>query len=201
MGVEMAIDQVIRARRTLKMFTGERLDKGLLREFINLAICAPNHHRNEPWRFVVVGGDDVADFVDALGQAIAKLPDHGRSTALGKKFLLQRDKLSKIGGFIYVTALIDADPVVHDENYAAACCAIHNMTLAAAARGLGSFWSTGELFALDICTDFFGIAREHERLVGALWLGRPHGEAIAPRFSVSGKLRFWSAGGIVSAGD
>jgi len=53
----MHVDEAIRSRRTLKEFTDEPVAPELVRELLELAVLAPNHHGTEPWRFWVVGRD------------------------------------------------------------------------------------------------------------------------------------------------
>ena len=57
------------------------------------------------------------------------------------------------------------------EDYAAVSCAIHNFTLALAARGVGSKWSTGSMTRHPIAYELAGINAETEEIVGFIWYG------------------------------
>ena len=46
----MTIDEVDRARRTLKAFVAEPVADAVIDELLGLAVYAPNHHTTEPWR-------------------------------------------------------------------------------------------------------------------------------------------------------
>ena len=73
--------------------------------------------------------------------------------------------------FVAVTqhAVLD-DPVRDQEDYAAVCCAVQNMMLAATARGLASKWSTGALAENLAAKRWLGIG-EQDRIVAYLYLG------------------------------
>lgn len=161
----MDIAQAIRERRTVGDFTDRPVERGLIEELIEAAVWAPNHKHTEPWRFHVVAGrarDDLADSV------LAELAAAGASPAKDPRAKLKRAPL-----FIAVTqtALPD-DPVRDLEDYAACCCAVQNLLLAAHARGLASKWSTGALAESPAAKRWLGIA-EQDRIVGYIYLGYP----------------------------
>lgn len=159
----MDIAQAIRERRTVGAFTDRPVERGLIEELIEAAVWAPNHKHTEPWRFHVVAGrarDDLADSV------LAELAAAGAGPAKDPRAKLRRAPL-----FIAVTqtALPD-DPVRDLEDYAACCCAVQNLLLAAHARGLASKWSTGALAESPAAKRWLGIA-EQDRIVGYIYLG------------------------------
>ena len=51
----MDVDEAIRSRRTLKDYRDEPVPPETVRELLELAVLAPNHHLTEPWRFRVIG--------------------------------------------------------------------------------------------------------------------------------------------------
>ena len=82
-----------------------------------------------------------------------------------------RGKLLRSPTFIAVTQRATPDDPVRDqEDYAAVCCAVQNMMLAATARGLATKWSTGELAENAAAKRWLGIA-EQDRIVAYLYLG------------------------------
>jgi nitroreductase len=82
-----------------------------------------------------------------------------------------RGKLMRSPQFIAVTqrAVLD-DPVRDREDYAAVCCAVQNLMLAAHARGLATKWSTGALAESDAAKRWFGLEPK-DRIVAYLYLG------------------------------
>ena len=84
-----------------------------------------------------------------------------------------QSKLINPATLIVVTQARAEDPFRNTEDYAATCCAIQNMMLAATAEGLGSKWSTGALTKHpDVC-DILDIDIEAEDVVGFVWVGVP----------------------------
>ena len=64
----MDVDSAIRGRRTSKQFGAEPLDEGTLRELLELALHAPNHHLTQPWRFRVLGPETRRRLDDVCGE-------------------------------------------------------------------------------------------------------------------------------------
>src|SRR3954471_20787539 len=153
----MQVDEAIRSRRTLKEFTDEPVAPELVRELLELAVLAPNHHETEPWRFWVVGRTTL----EAL------------SEATGDRTLLRSH-----------TAILDgvrraADEQAAEEDYAAVACAIQNIMLAARGRGLASFWRTPGVLSWPQAARIPD-ARKKVPLMGVVPLGLP-GEPFPPR--------------------
>ena len=155
----MDVDTAIRERRTISVFSDRPVAQAVVEELIEAARWAPNHKHTEPWRFHVVSGgarEQLADAVLAAGGEFAKDP---------------RGKLMRSPTFIAVTqqTVLD-DPIRDREDYAAVCCAVQNLMLAATARGLATKWSTGALAANPAAKRWLGIG-EADRIVAYLYLG------------------------------
>jgi nitroreductase len=144
------VDEAIRSRRTLKAFADEPVDAALVRELLELAVLAPNHHETEPWRFWVAGRATL----EAL------------SAATGDRKLLRSHTAIVVG------IEVDPDPGVAEEDYAATACAIQNLMLAARARGLASFWRTPGVLSRPVVAQILG-APPTVRLIGVVHLGAP----------------------------
>jgi nitroreductase len=144
------VDEAIRARRTLKAFTPETVDEGVVRELLSLAVLAPNHHETEPWRFWVVGPATLAALAEGTGD----------------------QKLLRSQTAIVVGVLRNDDPAVAEEDYAAVACALENLMLAARARGLASFWRTPGVIDRPAFLRTVGIPDE-VRPIGVVHLGMP----------------------------
>ena len=153
----MTIDEVIRARRTLKAFVAEPVADAVIDELLGLAVYAPNHHTTEPWRFTVIGRATIARLVEATGDA----------------------KLTRSQSAIVVTQAVDPDPEVAREDYAACACAIQTLMLAARARELASYWRTPKSLLEPAAREILGLPAD-ERLVGIVHLGRPLDPFPAP---------------------
>ena len=148
----MQVEEAIRERRTLKEFTDAPVAPELVRDLLELAVLAPNHHGTEPWRFWVVGRKTLQALSDATGDK----------------------KLLRSHTAIVVGVKRDADEQTAEEDYAAVACAIQNIMLAARGRGLASFWRTPGVLSRPQVARILGVPRK-VRLVGVVHLGLPGG--------------------------
>jgi nitroreductase len=175
------IDEIIRSRRNRKVFDGSPVSRETIIELLELAIMAPMHRLTNPWRFRVL--DKAA--LERLAQwwsdpaelrAGAADPD----LAENKANIYKTKILPTVGAVVVVTAQHHADPVINIENRNAVAAAVQNILLAAEARQLGAFWSTGPHWQSTTTQDWLGIDREQESLVAVLSIGGQTGEPKAP---------------------
>ena len=153
----MHVEEAIRARRTLKEFTDEPVAPELVRELLELAVLAPNHHETEPWRFWVVGRKTLKRMAEETGDK----------------------KLMRSHTAIVVGVRRDGDAHAEEEDYAAASCAIQNIMLAARGRGLASFWRTPGVLSRPQVARILDVPKK-VRLIAVVHLGLP-GEPFPPQ--------------------
>jgi nitroreductase len=153
----MQVDEAIRARRTLKAFTDEPVDRRVVSDLLDLAVLAPNHHETAPWRFWVVGRATLQALSDATGDK----------------------KLLRSHTAIVVGVKRDEDAQTAEEDYAAVACAIENLMLAARGRGLASFWRTPGVLSRPQVARILDVPKKI-RLIGVVHLGLP-GEPFPPQ--------------------
>jgi nitroreductase len=156
-----SLSELVRARRTTKVFGSEPVDRETIEELLELARWAPNHHLTNPWRFYVLGP-----------QALARLKEAGGAEAASK--LDRAPTLIAVGA-----AVCGDDPVRDEEDLLAAGCAAFLVLLGAEERGLASYWRTPAVLrtaagraALDVPDDV--------HLIGLLHLGPRRQEQPAP---------------------
>lgn len=187
----MELKKAIETRRSHREFTGKVLSSSFVHTLLETATKAPNHKRNQPWRFVVVAGEEIPALLDRLLPAARA----GLGSSPGPEQVAKIDKLErsvrKLGAVVYVTSLRDADTTRDWENYAAVVCAVQNLMLLGVEAGLGSFWSTGKVFAAKATADILGVDLEKERFVGAIWLGETTDHPAPPIFDLDGRVRDW----------
>lgn len=144
-------------------------DEAALRAMLDAAICAPDHGRLAPWRFVVIEGDGRRAlgrvFRDALRRRIADA-DEG---------MLAREeaKATRAPTIIVVVAQTQYQksiPAV--EQVVAAGVAAYNILLAARAFGLGGMWRTGANAYDPDVRRALGLGADAS-IVGFLYLGTP----------------------------
>ena len=76
---------LIMSRRTIHNFVPDKVpDISLIKEAIEIACWAPNHHLTEPWRFYLLGSETIASVCD-LNKKI--LTASSSSDAAQKKYL------------------------------------------------------------------------------------------------------------------
>jgi nitroreductase len=156
-----SLSELVRARRTTKVFGPDPLDRRTIEELLDLARWAPNHHLTNPWRFTVLGPHALARLKEAAGpEAAAKLDRAPTLIAVG------------------ATQSGD-DPVQDEEDLLAAGCAAFLVLLGAQERGLASYWRTPAVLrtlegraALEVPDDV--------RLIGLLHIGSRRQEQPTP---------------------
>jgi nitroreductase len=140
-------------------------------ELLDLAVRAPNHHRTEPWRFIVLAGDAR----DALAHVI-----EAEAIESGADPLRARDDAKAKVERAPVIVVFTVDPstedkVVDAEEVASVAMAMQNFLLGAYAKGLGAMLRTGPAAYHPSVAEHLGLG-PRERVVGFVYLGYPAGE-------------------------
>lgn len=125
--------EVIKARTSIRSFTGEKLTEDQIHTLLDAAMAAPTDANIQPWRFIVITDDEIKaglyqgekhkHMVTTAGAVIVVC---GETTRMVKP----RD------------AAEDAEPVERPNNYWFEDCsaATENLLLAATALDLGAVW-------------------------------------------------------------
>ena len=155
----------LHSRRTVHNYEATELDYEVVERILSAGHMAPNHKLTWPWRFTVVGKE--------TRKALLPVAYRLKNVTAPEMQARVQSKLINPATLIVVTQERAEDPFRNTEDYAATCCAIQNMMLAATAEGLGSKWSTGALTKHpDVC-DILDIDIEVEDVVGFIWVGVP----------------------------
>ncbi|MEM7118823.1 MAG: nitroreductase family protein [Chloroflexota bacterium] len=180
---ETAVDNIIRARKTSKVLGN--IDKPvcvladfqtIVKDLIEIAGHAPYHyaahtsHRDNghnspvPWRFYPCDDAACNALINVLNQFDTR-----------RRLKMQR-MLAAAGAMVLVTWLPDPSedgaPMLDKRNIehiAAASCATQNLLLAATARGIDNYWSSGGVLRSDEMFTACGIPTNQE-LLGAIFL-------------------------------
>lgn len=147
----------------------------VIERLIEAATWAPSHRRTEPWRFHVLAGDARAAMGAAVADWLAESGEGGEGPQQAARVRLLRAPV-----VIVLSHVGTPDDAVRDlEDYAAACCALQNLLLAAEAEGLAAHTSTGVMVQFAGAKQYLGLA-PHDRIVGYVYLGyRP--ADVAPK--------------------
>ena len=161
------IAERIRSRRTTKLFLKQEVSTDLVRDAIEVARWAPNHHLTEPWHFYLFGPEKIAACARLIGELI-------RETKKDEELAVFKEKSAlSMPGWLLVTCEKSADELVQQEDYAAVCCAVQNMTLYLSEAGVACKWTTGLITRDERLFNLLDIDSSREFVVGLIWYGFP----------------------------
>ena len=181
----VTVYEAIHNRRMNNEFSDAVPARDALQRMIDAAIWAPNHRLTNPWRFFVLekGG--------AKRSEVAQLAYDNQMARNGNQDAAHgsRQRVLDAPALIYAYS-VPADSVeMTQENYAAACCAVQNLLLAAVAEGLAGDWSTGNTTKHPNLAETLG-AEPDWTMVGALFIGQPARPSASVR-SAAGDVAVW----------
>lgn len=160
------IAERIRARRTTKLFLKRPVSLELVRDAIEVARWAPNHHLTEPWHFYSFGDETIAKTIELIRRIVAETKDD-------KVAEFKARSAAEIPGWLLVTCTKSDDELLQLEDYASCCCAIQNLTLYLSEAGVASKWTTGPVTRDHRFFELLGIDPDKEFVVGLIWYGYP----------------------------
>lgn len=153
------------------------------------AMRAPDHGQLQPWRFVLVRGDDRAALGTVFANA-ARLRDPGDD---GERF---RNKAMAAPLLVALVAHVKAPhKVPESEQVLATGAAVMNMLNALHILGYGGFWATGVNSCDENVKAALGLGAQ-DRMLGFLYMGTPKDRLPAPsRPDPCGFVREWVPSG------
>ncbi len=136
-----------------------------LEELLDIAVWAPNHNLREPWRFIAYTGDGKRSFSDAVLATFSKdeLEKYGEQR--------ERNYL-RIPLHLLIVMPEDPRQKQWDEDYAAVCCLIQNLQLAAWEQGIGMVWKSNPYMYHPGFRDSVGV-KPGEKIAAVLHIGYP----------------------------
>ena len=173
-GETATILHALRQRRTSRDYEDRDVPRHVLEDMVEAVRWAPNHRNTEPWRIFVLNRgsakrNEIADLVAQWTYDSIKNPAPGRREGSAEA---ARQEILDAPSFIYVYSVPGPTEEVTTENYAATCCAVQNMQLAAYAHGVAVGWSTGKPTKPERLAEVLG-ADPAWTIVGALYVGYP----------------------------
>jgi len=162
----MEIDQAIKKRRTIHIFSKKKVPKEVIERAIFAANQAPCHRRTFPWRFTSLGNNK-RELLYQL-QLTLKFGDE----EIDKYNLTKiKDKIFNPSHLLVATQICSDDQVQKLEDYAACACAIQNLSLSLISDDVGYKWSTGKITTDPKTYQIAEIDPSEEEIIGFIWIG------------------------------
>jgi nitroreductase len=142
---------------------------------LEAAIWAPNHHLTEPWRFVVISGNERKRLGDAVADAILTIPANPPPSPE----LVERERTRPLTAPVVIAVMCSPNQekgAIAQEELVAGGGALQNMLLAAHSIGLGTKLKTGAYSYSQVIRSFLKM-KDSESLIAFVYLGFPEGEA------------------------
>lgn len=184
----MTILEAIESRRSIKEFTDREVSRREIEQLLDAAVRAPNHRATEPWRFYVLGPEARRGYGAALGARKAKRVEDPEAAAAVRKKV--EDKHAELPAMLAVAMVLNDDPEIREEDYAATFMAIQNLSLAAHGMGLGSHIKTGGVMDDPRSRTAVGVP-DGQRIVATIEIGEPAGVPDAKERRPASELTTW----------
>ena len=168
--IDPSVAEVIRGRRTIGAFRPELPPHEVVLDAIELARWAPNHKKTEPWHILWLGPETTRAVIELNARIVSETKGPNEAEA-------KRRKWAEVPGWLAITCDLADDSFRREEDYAACCCLIQNLTLALWSAGIGTKWSTGDVTRHPEFFKLLGINATQQRVVGLIWFGYP---AVTP---------------------
>lgn len=173
--------EFIRGRRTVDNFTADVPDPVLVREAVEIARWAPNHHLTQPWRFYMLGPKSRAAIIDLNSRLLTATK--GPEVAVKK-----RERWQSMPGWLVVTCAHSDDPITAREDYAACACAVENFMLYLHSAGVSCKWASGAVTREPEFLTILGAEPASEYVVGLIWYGYPKRKPRSQRVDLNESL-------------
>lgn len=169
----MNVFETIKRRRSIGKMTTERPTRRQIEKLLEAATHAPNHHKVEPWKFIVLAGKAREELGAVMAEALGARLDKTRGMKVEALINKERNKLMRSPVVIVVASQAPVSPKVMEiENIEATAAAAQNMLLVAEEMGLAAMWRTGDAAYDPRIKAWLGLAPE-DHVVSFLYLGFP----------------------------
>lgn len=165
----MDLYEAIFARTSIAKVKPDPVPQASIERLLAAAVQAPNHHRNRPWRFVVLRGEARSRLGDVMASSLqAQAPDTPEA-------VLNIEKAKPLRAPVVIAVGVDKPlnpKIVEIENVCAAAASVENLLLAAVGQGLGAMWRTGKAATDPRVKTFLGFEPD-QQVIGFIYLGYP----------------------------
>ena len=167
-------DALIHGRRSVfpEQYSGEAIDRDLVRQILEHATCAPTHKRTEPWRFTVFMGSGRARLASLQSECYKAVTEANKTFKEERYKSLQNKPFQSACVIVIGMKRDEKKGVPEVEEMGAVFCALENIYLSTAANGLAGYFSTGGVTYFEEAKALFGLGPE-DRLLGFFHMGVP----------------------------
>lgn len=159
--------QTLETWQTARRFLPKPVPTATITELLEYAVHAPTCRLAQPWRFHVLG-EQTKQTLANLGLEVMTEQANYKAGLGSQTMLLESPCLVAVS----VQYRHTSNQRRIDEDYAAVCCCIQNLNLAAHAKGLSLWWRTGALVRHQRTHQLLQL-EPNQQLVGILTLGYP----------------------------
>jgi len=168
----MELLTAIHTRQSVVKVLPDPVPRQIIERLLDAAVQAPNHHRNRPWRFVVLTGSARQRLGQVMAQArLSQVPNRPESA-------LEAERKKPLRAPVLIAVGIDkpdSEKIIEIENVCAGAAAVQNLLLAAHDLGLGAMWRTGAAASDPAVKAFLGFTAD-QQLIAFVYVGYPDGE-------------------------
>ncbi len=169
----MSVFDIMRRRRSISKMIEERPTVTQVEQVLEAATYAPNHHKVEPWKFIVLAGKAREELGIIMALSLFTKLSETSDEDIKSRLRKERNKPLLSPVVIVVVAERSCRPkVLEIENIEAVAAAVENMLLASEELGLACMWRTGEAAYDWRVKEWLGLAPE-DHIVSFLYLGYP----------------------------
>ena len=199
----MDVLNVIKSRRSIRVFEKKLPPKEIIKECLEAAIWAPSATNQQPWEFIVLTGKELEKVNEITLEHFAERMETIDSFGSVPEHLAQRQQeifaaLLEVGekegsdpneifqnSLCFFHAPVGVYFVTYkrtDHQYRlSTAAALENFLLAAHAKGLGTCWLTVTVICEEDIKKHLGISEDKE-LLGGVALGYPAGDSLFNTF-------------------
>ncbi|MBV9490633.1 MAG: nitroreductase family protein [Verrucomicrobia bacterium] len=158
----------------MNRFLPERLPPDQIDEVLTAGLWAQNHRLTQPWRFLVLGPITHRKLAELYAEVQTQVTGAGANP--DQQLAIRHKAVAKFmarPNVVVVAYVLSGDVQQRREDYAATCCAVQNIQLAAWNKGIGMQWSTHATTRAPDTYRLLGLGPTQEEIVGFLFFGKP----------------------------
>ncbi len=175
----MTVYETIKRRRSIGKMTEERPSREQIETIFTAGTHAPNHHKVQPWRFIVLAGKARAELGEVMAYSLARKLENfgepGEPLDEKKQALINKERGKLLRSPVVIVVVAERPQlsnVLEIENIEAVAAATENMLLMAEELGLAAMWRTGDA-AYDPRVKQWLDLEPDDHIVAFLYLGYP----------------------------